>query len=57
MGARYAALGVIAPDGGLAEFVHVGMPDEGRGRIGHLPAGKGPARGADRGPAPDPAAH
>ena len=28
VGARYAALGVIAPDGGLAEFVHVGMPDE-----------------------------
>ena len=24
VGARYAALGVIAPEGGLAEFVHVG---------------------------------
>ena len=27
VGARYAALGVLAPDGGLAEFVHVGMDD------------------------------
>ena len=41
VGARYAALGVIAPDGGLAEFVHVGMPDEAVEAIGHLPQGKG----------------
>jgi signal transduction histidine kinase len=41
IGARYAALGVIAPDGGLAEFVHVGMPDDALARIGHLPQGKG----------------
>ena len=41
VGARYAALGVIAPDGGLAEFVHVGMPDEAVAAIGHLPHGKG----------------
>src|SRR3954454_12789155 len=40
-GARYAALGVLAPDGGLAEFVHVGMDDERAVRIGHLPEGKG----------------
>jgi signal transduction histidine kinase len=41
VGARYAALGVLAPDGGLAEFVHVGMSEELAGRIGHLPEGKG----------------
>jgi signal transduction histidine kinase len=40
-GARYAALGVLAPEGGLAEFVHVGMGDEPATRIGHLPEGKG----------------
>jgi transcriptional regulator with GAF, ATPase, and Fis domain len=41
VGARYAALGVIAADGHLAEFVHVGIPDEAVARIGHLPQGKG----------------
>ncbi|MGH4007155.1 MAG: GAF domain-containing protein [Pseudonocardiaceae bacterium] len=41
VGARYAALGVIGPDGGLAEFVHNGMPTEAVERIGHLPQGKG----------------
>ena len=41
VGARYAALGVIAPAGGLAEFVHVGMADDVVERIGHLPEGKG----------------
>jgi signal transduction histidine kinase len=41
VGARYAALGVIAPEGGLAEFVHLGMPDGAVERIGHLPQGKG----------------
>ena len=41
IGARYAALGVIAPDGHLSEFVHVGMPDEDVARIGHLPQGTG----------------
>ena len=41
VGARYAALGVIAPDGGLSEFVHVGMPDDAVEAIGHLPHGKG----------------
>jgi signal transduction histidine kinase len=40
-GARYAALGVIAPSGGLAEFIHSGMPDDAVARIGHLPEGKG----------------
>jgi signal transduction histidine kinase len=41
VGARYAALGVISPAGGLAEFVHVGMPAGTVERIGHLPQGKG----------------
>jgi signal transduction histidine kinase len=41
VGARYAALGVISPTGGLIEFVHSGMPPEVVERIGHLPEGKG----------------
>ena len=41
VGARYAALGVIGPAGGLVEFVHEGMPDDALQRIGHLPQGKG----------------
>jgi signal transduction histidine kinase len=41
VGARYVALGVIAPDGHLAEFVHVGMSADAVERIGHLPQGKG----------------
>ena len=41
VGARYAALGVISPAGGLAEFVHSGMPEDAVARIGHLPEGKG----------------
>ena len=39
VGARYAALGVLAPEGGLAEFVHVGLADE-------LAAGSGTFRRA-----------
>lgn len=42
VGARYGALGVIAPDGsGLEEFVYVGMEEADVRRIGHLPEGKG----------------
>ncbi len=41
VGAQYAALGVLAPDGGLAEFVHSGMPADTVHRIGRLPQGKG----------------
>ncbi|MDT7610172.1 MAG: hypothetical protein QOG96_4675, partial [Pseudonocardiales bacterium] len=41
VGARYVALGVIAADGHLAEFIHVGMPAEQVEQIGHLPQGKG----------------
>lgn len=39
--ARYGALGVRAPDGGLSEFVYVGITPEARGRMGHLPEGRG----------------
>ena len=41
VGARYAALGVIAADRHLAEFVHVGIPDDIVTQIGQLPQGKG----------------
>jgi signal transduction histidine kinase len=39
--ARYGALGVLSPTGGLSEFVTVGIDDETAARIGHLPEGKG----------------
>ena len=41
VGARYAALGVLDPHGGLQEFVHVGMDPATVESIGHLPEGKG----------------
>ncbi|MDQ1733661.1 MAG: hypothetical protein QOK10_3820 [Pseudonocardiales bacterium] len=41
IGARYGALGVIGPDRGLEQFIHVGIDDESLARIGHLPEGKG----------------
>jgi signal transduction histidine kinase len=41
VGARYAALGVVSPSGGLAEFVHCGMPEDAVEQIGHVPEGKG----------------
>lgn len=39
--ARYGALGVISPGGGLEQFIHVGFDDDTVTRIGHLPEGKG----------------
>jgi signal transduction histidine kinase len=39
--ARYGALGVLREGGGLAAFIHVGIDDETRARMGHLPEGKG----------------
>jgi signal transduction histidine kinase len=39
--AEYGALGVLAPQGGLEEFIHVGMPEDTVRRIGHLPEGLG----------------
>lgn len=41
VGARYGALGVIGPDKGLEQFVHVGIDTSTAQRIGHLPEGKG----------------
>ncbi len=39
--ARYGALGVIAPGGGLEQFIHVGMEESLVEGISHLPEGKG----------------
>jgi signal transduction histidine kinase len=39
--ARYGALGVIAPTGGLERFIHVGVDEVTAEHIGHLPTGKG----------------
>jgi GAF domain-containing protein len=39
--ARYGALGVLAPDGSIARFIHVGLDAETRSRMGRLPEGKG----------------
>ena len=39
--ARYAALGVVGPGGGLARFIPVGMTAEEIARVGDLPRGSG----------------
>ncbi|MDT4918003.1 MAG: hypothetical protein QOI15_201 [Pseudonocardiales bacterium] len=39
--AQYGALGVIGPDGGLEQFITVGVDDETAAQIGPLPQGKG----------------
>jgi signal transduction histidine kinase len=39
--ARYGALGVVGAGGGISRFVHVGIDDETRSRMGRLPEGKG----------------
>jgi signal transduction histidine kinase len=39
--ARYGALGVIASDGSLEQFIHVGISEEDAQIIGDLPAGHG----------------
>ncbi|SDW73757.1 Histidine kinase-, DNA gyrase B-, and HSP90-like ATPase [Amycolatopsis xylanica] len=39
--ARYGALGVLADTEGLSEFVYVGIDDETRSHMGHLPEGRG----------------
>ncbi|WP_433259839.1 GAF domain-containing protein [Actinosynnema sp. CS-041913] len=41
VGARYGALGVLGTRDDLSEFVYVGIDDETRARMGHLPEGKG----------------
>lgn len=40
-GARYAALGVLAPEGGLKRFITVGLTQDEIGRIAHQPLGLG----------------
>jgi hypothetical protein len=41
VGAKYGALGVVAPDGSLEQFINVGMTADEVAAIGHLPAGHG----------------
>lgn len=41
VGARYAALGVIAPDGHLEQFLHTGLDAQQVEAIGPLPSGRG----------------
>ncbi|MDJ0335985.1 GAF domain-containing protein [Salinibacterium sp. G-O1] len=41
VGAQYGALGVVSPDGGLEQFINVGMTPEQVRQIGHLPEGHG----------------
>jgi signal transduction histidine kinase len=40
-GARYGAIGVLGPDGGISQFVYTGITAEQRDAIGPLPVGKG----------------
>ncbi|HET9140858.1 GAF domain-containing sensor histidine kinase [Actinophytocola sp.] len=39
--ARYGAVGVLGAEGGLSEFVYVGIDEPVRALMGHLPQGKG----------------
>jgi signal transduction histidine kinase len=41
VGARYGALGVLGTRDDLSEFVYVGVDEETRATMGHLPEGKG----------------
>ena len=41
VGAQYGALGVISKDGGLEQFINVGMTPEQVALAGHLPSGRG----------------
>ena len=41
IGAEYAALGVIGPDGALEQFIHCGMDATTVTAIGELPKGRG----------------
>jgi signal transduction histidine kinase len=40
-GARYGALGVLGPEGGLIDFITTGVSPNQRAAIGHLPVGRG----------------
>lgn len=69
--AQYGALGVLAPDGRLEQFLHVGMDSDTVSAIGELPSGRGvlgalisdprpirlPSIGKDRRSSGFPAAH
>jgi signal transduction histidine kinase len=39
--ARFGALGVFGPTGGISRFVYVGLDEATRAKMGHLPEGKG----------------
>ncbi len=39
--ARYAAIVVVEPEGGLGQLITVGLDDDEKARISHLPEGKG----------------
>jgi hypothetical protein len=39
--ARYGALGVLGPTGGISRFIYVGLDEVTRARMGHVPEGKG----------------
>ncbi|MEU3274964.1 GAF domain-containing protein [Saccharomonospora sp. NPDC006951] len=39
--AKYGALGVLSEEGGLSEFVYVGIDERARSQMGHLPEGRG----------------
>lgn len=39
--ARYGALGVLGADGRISQFIHVGMDEDTRANLGHLPEGRG----------------
>ena len=41
VGARYAALGIVGPDGMLERFITSGIDDETRAAIGPIPQGHG----------------
>jgi signal transduction histidine kinase len=41
VGAQYGALGIVAPDGSLEQFITVGMSEHDIERIGHSPEGHG----------------
>ena len=44
--ARYGALGVLGPTGGISRFIHVGLDEATRARMGPPPGRKGSARPA-----------
>ncbi len=41
VGAQFGALGVVAADGSLEQFIHIGMSSDAVATIGHLPEGHG----------------